>query len=113
MLKCHVLHHHRMYVENELVEIETTDVCRFEEIVEEYEEEILVQEEISEPPLTDSANTAPAQGKPRCITSIFHIHRICICVLCIYIAGKFCGNHMHIYIYPMSSTSAGLSRCYA
>ena len=59
-----------MHVENELVEIETIDDREFEEIVEEYEEEILVQEEVLEPPLTDSADTALAQGKPRCITSI-------------------------------------------
>ena len=59
-----------MHVENELAEIVTTDDHEFEEIVEEYEEEILVQEEIPEPPLTDSADTAPAQGKPQCITSI-------------------------------------------
>ena len=37
-----MLHHHRMHVENELVEIETTDDREFEEMVEEYEEEILV-----------------------------------------------------------------------
>ena len=59
-----------MHVENELAEIMTTNDHEFEEIVEEYEEEILVQEEVSELPLTDSADTAPAQGKPRCITSI-------------------------------------------
>ena len=59
-----------MYVENELAEIVTTGDYKFEEIIEEYEEEILVQEEVPEPPLTDSADTAPAQGKPRCITSI-------------------------------------------
>ena len=38
----------------------TTGDHEFEEIVEEYEEEILVQEEVLEPPLTDSADTAPA-----------------------------------------------------
>ena len=43
----------------------------FEEIVKEYEEEILIQEEVLEPPLTNSADTAPAQGKPRCITPYF------------------------------------------
>ena len=59
-----MLHHHRKHVENELAEIVTTGDHEFEEIVEEYEEEILVQEEVSEPPLTDSAYTAPAQGKP-------------------------------------------------
>ena len=40
------------------------------EIFEEYKEEILVQEEVPEPPLTDLADTAPTQGKPRYITSI-------------------------------------------
>ena len=58
-----------MHVENELAEIVTTGDHEFEEIVEEYEEEILVNE-IPEPPLTNSTDTAPAQGKPRCITSI-------------------------------------------
>ena len=57
-----------MHVENELAEIVTTGNHEFEETVEEYEEEILVQEKFPEPPLTDSADTAPAQGKPRCIT---------------------------------------------
>ena len=60
-----------MHVENELAEIVTTGDHKFEEIVEEYEEEILMQEEVLEPPLTDSADTVPAQGKPRCITLIF------------------------------------------
>ena len=60
-----------MHVENELAEIVTTGDHEFEEIVEEYEKEILVQEEVPKPPLTDSADTAPAQGKPRCITPYF------------------------------------------
>ena len=47
-----------MHIENESVEIVTTGEHEFEEIVEEYEELVL------EPPLTNSANTAPAQGKP-------------------------------------------------
>ena len=59
-----------MHVENELVEIVTTGDHEFEEIIKEYEEEILVQEVVPEPPLTDSADTVPAQGKPRCIISI-------------------------------------------
>ena len=59
-----------MHVENELVEIVTTGDHEFMEIIEEYEEEILVQEEVLEPPLTDWADTAPPQGKPWCITSI-------------------------------------------
>ena len=68
-----------MHVENELVEIVTTSDHKFEEIVEEYEEEILMQEEVSEPPMTDSADTASAQGKPRRITLIFDNHWIYIC----------------------------------
>ena len=49
-----------MHVENELVEIVSIGDHEFDEIVEEYEEEILVQEEVPEPPLTDLACTAPA-----------------------------------------------------
>ena len=60
-----------MHVENELAEIVTTDDHEFEEIIKEYEEEILVQEEVLEPPLTDSADIALVQGKPRCITRYF------------------------------------------
>ena len=67
-----------MHIENELVEIETTDDREFEKIVEEYEEKILVQE-VLEPPLTDSADTAPAQGKPLCITPYFWIINVYIC----------------------------------
>ena len=63
-----------MHVENELEEIVTIGDHEFEEIVEEYEEEILMQEKVPEPLLIDSADTAPAQGKPRCITLIFDNH---------------------------------------
>ena len=63
-----------MHVENELAKIVTIGDQEFEKIIEEYEEEILVQEEVPEPPLTDSADTVPAQGKPRCITLIFYNH---------------------------------------
>ena len=59
-----------MHVENELAEIVTIGDHKFEEVIEEYEEEVLMQEEIPKPPLTDWADTPPAQGKPRCITSI-------------------------------------------
>jgi hypothetical protein len=68
-----------VHVENELVEFVTAEDQEYEEIVEEYEEEILVPEEVSEPSLTDFADTTPVQGKPRCITLIFDNHRICIC----------------------------------
>ena len=53
-----------MHVENELAEIVTTGDHKFKEIVKEYKEKILMLEEVPEPPLTDSANTAPTQGKP-------------------------------------------------
>ena len=42
-----------MRVENELAEIVTIEDYEFEEVIKEYEEEILVQEEVPEPPLTD------------------------------------------------------------
>ena len=64
-----------MHIENEL-----------EEVIEEYEEEILVQLEVLEPPLTDPADTAPAQGKPRCITPIFKWSEY-IYMICIYVTG--------------------------
>ena len=47
-----------MHVENELVEIMTTGDHKFKDIIKEYEEEILVKEEVLEPPLTDSVETA-------------------------------------------------------
>ena len=42
-----------MHVENELVEFVTMGEQEYEEVIEEYEEEILVQEEVLEPPLAD------------------------------------------------------------
>ena len=68
-----------MHIENESAEIVTIGDHEFEEIVEEYEEEVLMQEEVPEPPLTDSADTVPAQGKPRCITPYFFIITVYIC----------------------------------
>ena len=65
-----MLHHHRIYIENESAEIVTIDDREFEEIIKEYEEEILMREEVPEPPMTNSADTSPTQGKPRFITSI-------------------------------------------
>jgi hypothetical protein len=60
-----------MRVENDLVQFETVNDQEYEEIVEEYEEEIFMPEEFQEPPVTDTTDTAPAQSKPRCITRIF------------------------------------------
>ena len=42
-----------MHVENELVEIVTTGDHEYEEVIEEYEEEILVQEEVPKLSLID------------------------------------------------------------
>ena len=53
-----------MYVDNELVEFVTVDEQEYEEVIEEYEEEILVQEGAPEPPATDFAHTPSTQGKP-------------------------------------------------
>jgi hypothetical protein len=81
-----------MHIENELVEFMASGEQEYDEVIKEYEEEVLVQEEFPEPPMTDTANTTPAQGKPRCITFI-------LIIPCIY-----------IYIYtPMSLTRAGSS----
>ena len=63
-----------MHVENELVEFMTVGEQEYEEVIEEYEEEVLMQEEVPEPPLTDWAGTAPAQGKSWCITLILNDH---------------------------------------
>ena len=63
-----------MHVDHELVEFVPVDKQDYEEVIEEYKEEILMQEEVPKPPLTDWADTAPAQGKPRCITLILNNH---------------------------------------
>ena len=47
-----------------VVEFVTVGEQEYEEVIEEYEEEILVQEEVLEPPTTDIADHPPAQGKP-------------------------------------------------
>ena len=49
-----------MHVENELVEFMTVGEQEYEEVIEEYEEDILLQEEVLEPPWTDWADTPPA-----------------------------------------------------
>ena len=42
-----------MHAENELVEFMTAGEQEYEEVIEEYDEEILMQEEVPEPPRTD------------------------------------------------------------
>ena len=49
-----------MHVESELVEFMTEGEQEYEEVIEEYEEDVLVQEKVLEPPRTDWANTTSA-----------------------------------------------------
>ena len=63
-----------MHIDNELVEFVTADEQKYEKVIEEYEEEVLVQEEVSEPSVADFADTLPAQDKFRCITLILNDH---------------------------------------
>ena len=63
-----------MHIENEPLEIVTFGEQEYDEVVEEYEEEILVQEDVPEPSVADFADIPPAQGKPRRITLILNDH---------------------------------------
>ena len=65
-----------MHVENELVEFMTAGKQEYEEMIEKYKEEVLMQEEVPEPSLTDLANNLPAQDKPRYIALILNSHWI-------------------------------------
>ena len=60
-----------MHVDHELVDFVSVDEREYDEVIEEYEEEILMQEGAQEPVGADPADPAPAQGKPRFITPIF------------------------------------------
>jgi hypothetical protein len=64
-----------MHVDHEVVEYVAAEEQDYEEVIEEYEDEIFVPEEFQEPPVTDTSDLAPAQGKPRCITLILQIIR--------------------------------------
>ena len=63
-----------MHLDNELVEFIPMGEQEYEEIIEEYKEEILVQEGAPEPSVADFVDTPPTQGKPRCITLILNDH---------------------------------------
>jgi hypothetical protein len=63
-----------MHVDHELVEFVPADKQDYEEVIEEYEEEILMQEGAPELFAADFVDTLPAQGKPQCITHIFNDH---------------------------------------
>ena len=58
------------HVDHELVDFVPVGEPEYDEVVEEYEEEIFAQEEAQEPVGADPADPVPAQGKPRCITHI-------------------------------------------
>ena len=60
-----------MHVDHELVEFMPTDEQDYEEVIEEYKEEILVQEGVLEPFVADFVDAPPAHGKPWCVTPIF------------------------------------------
>jgi hypothetical protein len=84
-----------MHIENQSFETVTIGDHEFEEIIEEYEEDILMQEEVLEPPLTNSADTVSVQAKPRRITLILII-TVYLYVLCIYVAGILWKPHAYI-----------------
>ena len=67
-----------MHVDNELVEFMPAGEQEYEEIIEEYEVEILVQEGALKASVADFVDTPPAQGKPQCITLILNDHWIYI-----------------------------------
>ena len=62
-----MLHYHFIHIDNELVEFVPAGE-------QEYEQEILVQEEALEPSVADFVDTPPAQGKPQCITLVLNGH---------------------------------------
>ena len=70
-----------MHIENEPLEIMTFGEQEYNEVIEEYKEEILMQEDVPEPSVADFADTPPAQGKPRCITLILNNNWIYMCVV--------------------------------
>jgi hypothetical protein len=72
-----------MHIDHEVVEYVAAEEQDYEEVIEEYEEEIFVPEKFQEPLVTDTSDLAPAQGKPRCITLICKL----LYILCIYVAG--------------------------
>ena len=59
-----------MHVDHELVDFVPVDEQEYDKVIEEYEEEILMQEGAPEPFGADLTDPSPTQGKPRCITPI-------------------------------------------
>ena len=61
-----------MHVDHEVVEFVPVDKQDYEEVIEEYEEEILIQEQAPKSFGADFVDPPLAQGKPRCITLILN-----------------------------------------
>ena len=59
------------HVDHEQVDCVPVGEPEYDEVIEEYEEELFAQEGAQEPVGIDLADPAPAQGKPWCITPIF------------------------------------------
>ena len=53
-----------LHVDHELVDFVPVGEPEYDEVIEEYKEEILVQEEAQEPIGADPTDPSPAQGKP-------------------------------------------------
>ena len=94
-----------MHVDNELVEFVTAGEQEYDEVIEEYEEEILVQEDIPEPPIPDLADAVPVKGKPRCIT--LTLNNNWIYIYDVHLRYRHCMETTCIYNLPMSPTSIG------
>ena len=90
-----------MHVDHELVEFVTVDEQDYEEVIEEYEEEILMQERAPESFGADFADPPPAQGKPRCITLIFK-WSLNVFIWYAFTLQAFYGSYMHKYIHHES-----------
>ena len=106
-----------MHVENALVEFVTASEQEYEEVIEEYEEKILVQEEAPEPPTNDFADTPPAQGKSQCITLILNKHWIYIYIydvhLCyMYFMETTCINIFVLWVLLVQVWVAGMLRIF-
>ena len=74
-----------MHVDHELVEFVPADEHDYEEVIEEYKEDILIQEGAPEPFGANFVDPPPAQGKPRYITPILNDYQIYM--MCIYVIG--------------------------
>ena len=63
-----------MHVDHEMVDFVPVGEPEYDEVIEEYKEEILLQERAQEPIGADTTDPTPAQGKPWCITLILNDH---------------------------------------